>query len=199
MDPPGPVVAFVAVVVLDVVVAWAFARFFADRGDSLPTLAAWLRLSCAAILAVATTHLTVATQFANLGAADADVSASLVTFSTMWQLGLVVLAAHLAVLATLVIGDADAPTLLGAIIAIAAAAYAADGIARLFLPADAEALTVVTGVVAVASIIGEIGLGSGSWQEVGSRRDGRPWHHPCAAPRCTRAQRPGQRGGPGCP
>jgi hypothetical protein len=47
----------VAVVILDVVVAWALLKFFEPVHKGLATLAAWLRISYAAIFAVAVSQL----------------------------------------------------------------------------------------------------------------------------------------------
>jgi hypothetical protein len=51
------IVAVVVVVILDIVVAWALLTFFEPVHKGLATLAAWLRLSYAAIFAVAISQL----------------------------------------------------------------------------------------------------------------------------------------------
>lgn len=153
------ITGFLAVAILDVVLAWAIVRFFgAGRHGGLPVLAGWLRLAYAAVLATAVGQLGVALAPAG-GMQEGDAAYSaLLAFQTTWQLGLVVFAAHLAVLGAIVVRDSATPTWLGAIILVAALAYAFDGIARVFLPADAIALAIGVAVVTVSSIVGECGL-----------------------------------------
>lgn len=149
-------VAFIVVAILDVVAAWGIARFFAD-GSGAAELAGWLRAVYAAGLIVGAGLLVLATTLAP----DADAALAglgVVAFRTVWQLSLVVFAAHLAVLAHLVIRHPAAPTVVGWIVAVAAAGYAFDNLARLFLPADSIALTIGLVVVSVASIGGELAV-----------------------------------------
>ncbi len=149
-------VAFIAVAILDVIAAWGIARFFAD-GTGASELAGWLRAVYAAGLMVGAGLLVLATTVAS----DADAALTglgVVAFRAVWQLSLVVFAAHLAVLAFLVVRHAAAPSVVGWIVAIASAGYAFDGIARLSLPSDALALTIGLIVVSAASIAGELAL-----------------------------------------
>ena len=156
---PLAAAAFTAVAILDVVAAWGLARYFGDAHDGMARLAGWLRTAYAAVLAAASGQLVVANTLAQApGADDATVAAAILGFTATWQLGLVVFAAHLALLATLTIRDPQAPSILGWIIGVASVAYAVDSVARLFLPGDSPVLAVVVGVVAVSSVIGEVGL-----------------------------------------
>lgn len=154
------IVGFILVAVLDVVLAWAILRYFGDRHRGLPGLAGWLRVAYAAVLATAVGQLATALRLATeSGQVDAAAAHSaLLEFSATWQLGLVVFAAHLVVLGTILMRDAATPTWLGVVIVVAAFAYAADGIARIFLASDSPVLAPLTGLVAVSSIVGEIGL-----------------------------------------
>jgi hypothetical protein len=153
------IVGFILVAVLDVVLAWAILRYFGDRHRGLPRLAGWLRVAYAAVLATAVGQLATALRLATgSGQADAAAHSALLEFSATWQLGLVVFAAHLVVLGTILMRDAATPTWLGVVIVVAAFAYAADGIARIFLALDSPVLASLTGLVAVSSIVGEIGL-----------------------------------------
>jgi len=163
------IVAFLVVVVLDVVLAWAIARFFGDRHADLARLAGWMRLVYAAVLGAAVGQLPAALAAARSGADDAA-HAALLGFGATWQLGLVVFAAHLALLGAIVIRDRATPTFIGVVLVIAAAAYAADGVARLFLPEGAILLNVLVALVTVSSVVGEIGLGVWFLARGGRRR-----------------------------
>lgn len=150
--------AFVVVAILDVIAAWALAQFFADQ-PARARLAGWLRTAYAAGLLIAAGLLTTATTLAGDPAADdGTVAVGVVAFGAVWQIALVMFATHLAVLAGLVVRHAAAPTLVGWIIAVAAAAYAFDSLARLFLPHDSAVLTVSVIVVSAASVTGELAI-----------------------------------------
>ncbi|MBO0611298.1 DUF4386 domain-containing protein [Myceligenerans salitolerans] len=154
------ITAFLAVAVLDIVLAWAVWRFFGSAHRELPALAAWLRVSYAAVLATAVGHLATALDIATGPAPDdAAAHAALAQFGVTWQLGLVVFAAHLGVLGVLVLRDRATPSLIGGVLVVAGFAYAADGVARLFVPDDAVLLTVLTGVLVASSVLGEVALG----------------------------------------
>ncbi|GAB3164321.1 DUF4386 domain-containing protein [Myceligenerans halotolerans] len=154
------ITAFLLVVILDVVLAWAVWRFFGSGHRELPALAAWLRVTYAAVLATAVGHLSTALGIAT-GAApdDAAAHAALGQFTATWRVGLVVFAAHLVVLGLIVLRDRATPSLLGVVLLVAGFAYAADGVARLFLPDGAVLLTVLTGILVASSLLGEVALG----------------------------------------
>ncbi|MBE1875646.1 DUF4386 domain-containing protein [Myceligenerans pegani] len=154
------ITAFLLVAILDVVLAWAVWRFFGSGHRELPALAAWLRVTYAAVLATAVGHLSTALGIATGPAPDdAAARAALDQFTATWQLGLVVFAAHLAVLGVIVLRDHVTPSLLGVVLLVAGFGYAADGVARLFLPDDAVLLTVLTGLLVASSLLGEVALG----------------------------------------
>ncbi|GAA1860667.1 DUF4386 domain-containing protein [Myceligenerans crystallogenes] len=153
------ITAFLVVAVLDVVLAWALWRWFGSSRGELAALAGWLRVTYTATLVAAVGHLVTALAVARDGGTDDAAQAALGQFTSTWQLGLVVFAAHLVVLGTLVVRDAGTPAWLGAIILVAGFAYAADGVARLFVADGAALLTVLTGLVSVTSVVGEVGLG----------------------------------------
>lgn len=155
------IVCFLAVAVLDIVLAWALWRYFGADQGGLVTLAAWLRVGYAAVLVVAVGELANALRVVTetgWGSAT-DAHGMLGAFNSTWQLGLIVFAAHLAVLAMILIREPGTPTAIGIVIGLAAFGYAADGIARILLPADAAILSVLVYVVAIPSVVGEVGLG----------------------------------------
>ncbi|RPF19929.1 DUF4386 domain-containing protein [Myceligenerans xiligouense] len=154
------VTAFLVVAVLDIVLAWAVWRFFGSTHRELPALAAWLRVAYAAVLVTAVGHLATALDVTTgPGSDDAAAHAALTQFEVTWQLGLVVFAGHLAALGLIVLRDRATPSLLGIVLLVAGFAYAADGIARLFVPDNAVLLAVLTGVLVASSVLGEVALG----------------------------------------
>lgn len=157
----GAIVAFLIVAILDVVLAWAILRFFgAARHGGLPILAGWLRVAYAGVLATAVGSLGVALSSVTITGGDPEAAyPALLAFQSTWQLGLIVFAAHLAVLGALMVRDAATPTWLGSIIVAAGLSYALDGVARVFLEPQSPVLLVSTIAVAATSIVGEVGLG----------------------------------------
>lgn len=155
------VLAFVVVAVLDVLMAWAIVRYFGSTQRDLALLAGWLRVTYTAVLVVAVSRLGSALRDATEpGWGDAaSVHRALGDFTVTWQLGLLLFAAHLAVLAILLVRTTSTPTVIGVIIAAAAVGYTLDGVARVLLPADSPAFAVLMVIVAVPSAVGEIWLG----------------------------------------
>ena len=155
------IVAFVFVAILDVVVAWALTRFFRTAQPGLATLAGWLRVAYAAALVAAVGELATATRLVSQpdpgGAANA-IHGALLDFGATWQLALIVFSAHLAVLAFVVLRVAGTPSVLGVLLALAAAGYAIDGIAHVLLPADSPIFAVLTPVIVVPAAVGELAL-----------------------------------------
>lgn len=114
------VLALVVVVALDVLVAWALREFFAPVHDALATLAAWFRLTYAAVFLVAIAQLSAA-----IG--EADALARVEDFHAVWDLGLILFGVHLLLLGHLARRAANVPTVLGVLLAVAGLGYAVDG------------------------------------------------------------------------
>ena len=114
------VLALVVVVALDVLVAWALREFFAPVHHGLATLAAWFRLTYAAVFLVAIAQLSSAT-------GEADALTRVEDFRTIWELGLILFGVHLLLLGHLAHRAANVPTVLGVLLAIGGLGYAVDG------------------------------------------------------------------------
>lgn len=114
------VLALVVVVALDVLVAWALREFFAPVHHGLATLAAWFRLTYAAVFLVAIAQLSSA-----IGEADALTRVE--DFRAIWELGLILFGVHLLLLGHLAHRAANVPTVLGVLLAVAGLGYAVDG------------------------------------------------------------------------
>jgi hypothetical protein len=114
------VLALVVVVALDVLVAWALREFFAPVHHALATLAAWFRLTYAAVFLVAIAQLSAAS-------GEADALARVEDFRAIWDLGLILFGVHLLLLGHLAHRAANVPTVLGVLLAVAGLGYAVDG------------------------------------------------------------------------
>jgi hypothetical protein len=159
--------AFAVVFVVDVIVAWALFVLFRKVHRDLSLITAWLRLAYTVLLGVAVVFLVSALRY--VGGADAlavldpvqanaHALVALEAFDTAWLVGLLAFGAHLAVLGHLVVRSGAAPRVLGYVLMVAGAAYAADTLAHVLMSNYADVESVFLAIVAVPSIVGELWL-----------------------------------------
>lgn len=126
------IVAFLAVFVIDVVVAWALHVVFRDVDHDVSLLAAWSRLVYTVFLGVALVFAFQALQVlgdaAYLDAIDpavreAQAMLALDAFDTTWLIGLVAFGLHLVLLGRLVVRSGQASRVLGWLLVVAGVAY----------------------------------------------------------------------------
>lgn len=167
-DAPGlfrlGILAFVAVFVIDVVVAWALFVVFRDRDRDLSLLSAWFRLAYTVMLGVAVVFLVQALQLAEGTSFLADLDAAglqaqalvaLDMFDTAWLVGLVAFGLHLVLLGVLLVRSHRGPRLLALLLVVAGAAYVIDTGAHLLLGTYEQYSSAFLAMVAVPSVIAE--------------------------------------------
>jgi len=148
------IVCLYMVAVLDVVVAWSLYVFLKPANKNLALLAAWFRVVYASILTVSLFGYTNILRL--LGGAPyvngidtsklhADVMLSLAGFDDGWAIGLVFFGIHLVILGFLVFKSGYVPKVLGVLLVIAGAAYAADSFGRFLFPNYAVELATFLG------------------------------------------------------
>ncbi len=137
------IAAFLAVALLDVIVAWALHGVFAPANARLSQLAAWLRVTYAATFVVALAPLLSALRLAGSGdiqaalgaeATAAHVLLAVNAFNNTWTLGLGVFGLHLLVLGAVAFGSGYAPRWVGSVLVIAGAGYLVDTFAKVLAP-----------------------------------------------------------------
>jgi len=168
------VLALVAVVVLDVVVAWGLWGVFTPAQRGAAALAAALRITYSAVFAAAIGLLIDAQRLSTgVGAAGAldpairDEAAlqRLAEFDSVWSGALIIFAAHLAVVAWLLIRHGGRfAAIVGVFVGIAAAGYLVDGALAILAPHW-------SGGIAQFTFLGEILLIA--WLLVGGIRSAR--------------------------
>jgi hypothetical protein len=147
------IVALVVVVVLDVVVAWALRTFFEPVHQSLATLAAWMRLSYAAIFAVAISNLVVVLELTT--ATPSSTTATIVqrhteallriqAFQDVWHLGLGLFGIHLVLIGYLAYRSGYVPRILGVLLVIAGGGYLVDTFGGLLIARYSVDVSAVT-------------------------------------------------------
>ncbi|GAA3632145.1 DUF4386 domain-containing protein [Microbacterium awajiense] len=172
------VLAFGVIFVLDVVIAWGLHVLLRPTGEMRSLLAAWMRLAYTVLLGVAVGLMHLAGQVATgaLPVTDATGTTALLMagFDITWIVGLAAFGVHLLVIGWILVRSRVAPRILGIGLMIAGAAYIADTVAHL-LVADYTAIAdVMLAIVAVPSMLAELGLTV--WLFLAARRvrTGRP-------------------------
>lgn len=154
--------AFLAVFLIDIVVAWALYVLFRDLHRDLSLLAAWSRLVYTVFLGVAIVFLLRALALVDSGGADqqrldADVLMALQSFEATWAIGLAAFGLHLVLLGRL-LAAGGAPRWLGPTVTLAGVAYLTDTLARIVLADYATYSDAFLVMVAVPSVVGELGV-----------------------------------------
>ncbi len=157
------VVAFLAIFLLDVVVAWALHLVFRGVHRDLSLITAWARLTYTVFLGVGLVflfqvlQLTGGDAYAALGAEqiEAQVLLAFASFDTTWVIGLAAFGLHLVLLGTLVLRSRLAPRAVGVLLVAAGVAYAADTVVHALAPDYSAVAPVMLALVAVPSMIGE--------------------------------------------
>jgi Domain of unknown function (DUF4386) len=129
------IAAFVAVVILDIVVAWALLTFFEPVDKGLATLAAWMRIAYAAIFAVAISQLVgVLPLLSNENSVTAlgidqrrtEALMKIQSYQDIWHIGLVLFGLHLVLIGYLACRSSYVPRVLGVLLVIAGLGYLVD-------------------------------------------------------------------------
>lgn len=163
--------AFLAIFLIDIVVAWALHMVFRDTQRDLSLLTAWSRLVYTVFLGVGAIFLFAALEFYDTpgvvdGADHALVALEL--FNATWMIGLAAFGLHLLLLGRLIARSRDVPRLLGHLVFLAGAAYVVDTAAYSLLGNYEEYANALLLMVALPSVLAEGWLGL--WLLVRGRR-----------------------------
>jgi hypothetical protein len=159
------IVSFLAVFIVDVVIAWALYVLFKNVSKELSLLTAWFRLVYTVFLGVALIFFLVVLDLVSgagyltafePGQLDAQVMLMLNAFNYAWLIGLAGFGIHLMLLGYMMLASGIAPRVLGVLLAVAGAAYVFDTAANALLSNYAEYETLFLLIVAVPSVVGEL-------------------------------------------
>jgi hypothetical protein len=157
-------VAFLAIFLIDIVVAWALHIVFRAQHHDLSLMAAWSRLVYTVLLGVAAIFFFQAlTLYDSAAVADAmsiaernaQALVGLELFDSAWLIGLAALGLHLIVLGFLVARSTETPRWLGITIIVAGVAYMADTAAHSILANYGDYADAFLVMVAVPSVVAE--------------------------------------------
>ncbi|NOY60637.1 MAG: DUF4386 domain-containing protein [Calditrichaeota bacterium] len=157
--------SYLIILILDVVLAWAFYVFLKPVNKSLSLLAAWFRLVYTAIFGIALLNLV--TVLSLLSGADyltvfetgqlyAQVMLSLNAFSDGWAIGYVFFSLHLFFLGYLAFKSGYIPRIMGVLLIIAGFGYLIDNLAKLVLPGYENYAAIILLIVFLPCLIGEM-------------------------------------------
>jgi hypothetical protein len=147
------IAAFVVVVALDVVVALALRTFFAPVHHRLAAVAAWLRVSYAAVFAVAISQLfaalrTVQSSRPLTGVAlthrRTEALLKIESFQNIWLISLVLFGLHLVLIGYLTYRSGYAPRVLGVLLVVAGVGYLVDSFGGILSDSYAINVSAVT-------------------------------------------------------
>jgi hypothetical protein len=157
-------VSFLAIFVIDVVVAWALYVLFKRVSQELSLVTAWFRIVYTVFLGVAVIFFYQALQLISgaqfltvfdTGQLEAQALLALDTFNSTWLIGLLAFGVHLVLLGWLLLKSHAAPRLLGYVLMVAGAAYVADTTAHTLLSNYVDYETVFLAIVAIPAVIAE--------------------------------------------
>lgn len=155
----GFIGSFVAVLLLDVVVAWSLYYFFKPVDAALSLLMAWFRLVYAALLGIALLNLLFILQLlTNVPQNELFIMNCIESFLAMWSLGLIVFGAHLFVLGYLVLRSDFIPKVFGVLILLTAVCYFGSNIANLLLLNYEQYKKTAEMAMGLPMALGELGI-----------------------------------------
>ena len=147
----GAIAAFFAVAVLDVVVALALYVLLRPVNRSLALAVTALRIVYAAVFAVALLSLWNVIQVLGPSgttvpttAVVAQVSSSIESFNTVWDIGLAIFGIHLLGLGALLVRAPSFGRVIGVLVVIAGVGYVVDSLGRLLVPDYSLTLSMLT-------------------------------------------------------
>ena len=160
-------VAFLAIFVLDVVIAWALHVVFRDVNRDFSLATAWFRLVYTALLGVALVSMFQVLQilggdslgFLTAEQVNTQTMIELASFESAWLVGFVAFGIHLVMLGVLVARSGLIARALGFILIAAGAAYVLDTLAQGMLANYESVAGLFLVAVALPSMIGEGWLG----------------------------------------
>ncbi len=154
--------AFLAVFLIDLIVAWALYVLFRGVHRDLSLLAAWSRLVYTVFLGVSLVYLFRALALVDVGGPrvrlENEVLLALRSFEFIWIVGLAAFGVHLVLLGRLLLAAQNAPRWLGWAVTAAGSAYVLDTLAHVVLADYTAYADLFLAMVAVPSVVGELGV-----------------------------------------
>ena len=171
------ILGWLAIIVTDLLVSWAFYVFLKPLHREYSLLAGWLRLLYTAILATAVTHLVVvsriirddATLFnGSLDTIASQVLLSIISFESIWSLGLIIFGGHLMVVGWIALRARQIPNIIGILLVASGFSYTLVHLLYGFLPQFDGVTSILETILSIPMMVGELGFGL--WLLIKGRR-----------------------------
>ncbi|MDP5276038.1 DUF4386 domain-containing protein [Chengkuizengella axinellae] len=159
---------WLVILITDVLVSWAFYMYLKPIHQGYSLLAAWLRLMYTAILAIAISNLI---QVGNLVSDHGElfnqsndtlasqVMMSIMTFESVWSLGLIVFGLHLLVVGFVALKNKTIPKVISILLVLAGVSYMLVHLLHGFFPILKDATSTIETILSIPMIVGELGFG----------------------------------------
>lgn len=154
------ILAWIGILILDVLVAWGFYVIYKGKNDQLSLLTGWFRLIYAAILGVAVAFLVLMLPVLEMNSTDSLALGFLLEgFQGTWSFGLIIFGLHLLGLGSLVIGTKILEKILGVLVLIAGVGYVFTNVLAIGWEGYEDFKASIEMVFMLPMILGEVGLG----------------------------------------
>jgi hypothetical protein len=151
-------VAWGAIVLLDLLVAGSLHGFLNEVHPRLSVLTALIRIVYAFVLLAAVAHLVEAISLVEAAASATEVLLALQRFETIWSQGLILFGFHLLGLGLLAIKGSEIPSFFGWLLLFAGGCYTGIHLAKLVLPGFEQIIAVIEMIASVPMAFAEIGF-----------------------------------------
>ncbi len=155
------ILGWVVIILLDIIVSWAFYVVLKPVHRAYSLLAAWLRLIYTAILAIAVSHLVIARNII-LDSADlmqTQVMTHIQAFESIWSIGLIVFGLHLLAVGYVALKSVQIPKILSYLLVAAGISYTAVHLLHSFFPQLESTTNLLEAILSIPMFVGELGFG----------------------------------------
>ncbi|WP_105619082.1 DUF4386 domain-containing protein [Vallitalea okinawensis] len=162
------ILGWLIILILDIVVSWAFYIYLKPIQQGYSLLAAWLRLIYTAILAIAIANLvqvgTLINQSEQLFASSPTALAPQImiavqTFESVWSLGLIIFGLHLLAIGLIALKTKKIPKVISILLTLAGISYILVHLLHGFFPKLDTITSILEMILSIPMIAGELGFG----------------------------------------
>ncbi len=162
------ILGWLIILITDILVSWAFYIYLKPIHQGYSLLAAWLRLIYTAVLAIAVSNLIQVNSLVNhsgelfsrsINTLASQVMLSVITFESVWSLGLIVFGLHLLVVGLVVLKTRTIPKPIGIMLFMAGVSYMLIHLLHGFFPMLENMTSTLEMILSIPMIVGELGFG----------------------------------------
>ncbi len=176
------IMGWIVIIITDLLVSWALYAYLKPINMKLAQIAGLIRLIYTGILAIAVSNLVTVSVIANSAVfqqSASEVMSSIVSFETIWSLGLIIFGIHLLLVGLIVLRTTHIPKLFSYLLIVAGASYFVVHVLNGFLPELESMKSTLEMVLSVPMFVGEVGFGI--WLLIKGRKYPNINHQPLAS------------------